>query len=500
MAQASANSKPYNYLLQLKLLPVLAFAALFDVHSLTTTRQINAAVVNISGRQRMLSQQTALLSLRMVCTPFKSEREDLHSKLLQSIDLMEESHDGLIYGNPKLNLPGQPSLTLRAIYFQPPLDLDQQIRRYIAAVRALLRAENTQLTQDNPHLGYILTAAATNLLAALDAAVSQYQEESDLEQFSVDFQQAELYQQSCDAAAIAQAQAEKLEKALDDLKNTQAQLIQTEKMSSLGQLVAGVAHEINNPIGFISGNLIHTDKYTQDLLTLIRLYQEHYPNPVPEIQATTEDIDWEFLQEDMSKMLSSMKSGADRISQIVLSLRNFSRLDEAENKSVNIHEGIDSTLLILQHRLKGGADQPNIEVVKEYGNLPLVECYSGQLNQVFMHILTNAIDALEEAASCEKATDKVLRIRIRTTLINPQRVQIAIADNGLEMDEAVHSRLFEPFFTTKPVGKGTGLGLSISYQIVVEKHGGSLRCELLPGEGAEFQIEIPTQQSDRSAS
>ncbi|WP_348234301.1 ATP-binding protein [Trichocoleus sp. DQ-U1] len=267
-------------------------------------------------------------------------------------------------------------------------------------------------------------------------------------------------------------------------------------MSSLGQLVAGIAHEINNPVNFIYGNLAHTDEYTKDLLNLLKLYQHHYSHPVPEIQDEMAAIDLDFLIGDLPKMLTSMKVGAERIRQIVLSLRNFSRLDEAEMKAVDIHEGIESSLLILQNRLKTKPDHPGIQLIKEYGDLPQVECYAGQLNQVFMNLLTNAIDALEERMERGEENTKsyIPKICIRTSVVNSDRVLISIADNGLGMTEAMKKQLFNPFFTTKPVGKGTGLGLSISYQIVVEKHGGQLHCLSEPGQGTEFAIAIPIQQ------
>lgn len=288
-------------------------------------------------------------------------------------------------------------------------------------------------------------------------------------------------------------QASKLKQALSELQQTQIQLIQTEKMSSLGQLVAGIAHEINNPVNFITGNLHYADSYIQDLLELIALYQQHYPEPVPEIAELAETIEIEYLLEDLPKLLSSMKLGADRIRQIVLSLRNFSRLDEAQKKPVDIHEGLDNTLLLLQHRLKEKPSYPGIELVKEYGNLPPVECYAGQLNQVFMNLLSNAIDALDEAVERGEFAnlEQGPMIRIRTEYTQPERVAIRIGDNGSGMPPEVLQRLFDPFFTTKPVGKGTGLGLSISYQIVVERHRGQLSCVSTPGEGAEFLIEIP---------
>jgi len=293
--------------------------------------------------------------------------------------------------------------------------------------------------------------------------------------------------------------AAQLEQTLQELKQTQAQLVQNEKMSSLGQLVAGVAHEINNPVNFIYGNLSHANTYTRELLELIHLYQEHYPQPAPKIQGKAEEIDVEFLIEDLPKLLNSMKVGADRIQAIVASLRTFSRMDEAEMKAVNIHDGIDSTLMILQSRLKSTDQRPGIAIQQEYGDLPLVECYAGQLNQVFMNIVSNAIDALEEVVERDQrertASDFTPTITIRTQKLDSSWIQITIADNGSGIPETIQQRLFDPFFTTKPVGKGTGMGLSISYQIVTEKHGGRLHCQSAPGTGTEFRIEIPLHQT-----
>ncbi|MBD1839517.1 HAMP domain-containing protein [Coleofasciculus sp. FACHB-64] len=288
-----------------------------------------------------------------------------------------------------------------------------------------------------------------------------------------------------------------LKNTLEELQRTQSQVVQSEKMSSLGQLVAGVAHEINNPVNFIHGNLTHVQEYTESLLELVELYQQHDPNPAPGIQSLAEDIDLEFLQEDLPKMLASMKLGTERIRQIVLSLRNFSRMDEAEFKAVDIHEGIDSTLMILQHRLKATSSRPEIELVKDYAELPLVECYVGQLNQVFMNILVNSIDAIDESnakRTYQNIQEHPNRITIRTSTVNAQWVKVAIADNGVGIAKEIQQRIFNPFFTTKPLGKGTGMGMSISYQIVVEKHGGKLECFSLPGEGTEFIIRIPLRQ------
>lgn len=293
---------------------------------------------------------------------------------------------------------------------------------------------------------------------------------------------------------------EQLEETLRDLQKVQSQLVQQEKMSSLGQLVAGVAHEINNPVNFIHGNLTHVEEYAQDLLSFVQLYQQHYPHPVVAIQAEAEEIDLKFLQADLPKMLASMKMGTDRIRQIVLSLRNFSRMDEAEFKVVDIHEGIESTLMILQHRLKARAERPEIEIVREYGSLPLVECFAGQLNQVFMNILANAIDALDEVnaqRTYQEIKTHPSRITLRTSTLNAEWVEIAISDNGPGMPEPCKQRIFNPFFTTKPAGKGTGMGMSISYQIITEKHQGRLKCFSTLGQGSEFVIQIPIQQNVR---
>lgn len=372
------------------------------------------------------------------------------------------------------------------------------------------------------------------LLIAYQCSEPRQWQESEVEflrqlsvQLSVAIQQAALFEQLADelmerkAAETALRKSEaalikqtrQREQALRELKQTQLQLIQTEKMSSLGQLVAGIAHEINNPVTFISGNINHADQYAHELLKLVQLYTKYYPQPVPEISDLVEDIDLEFLKADFPKVLNSMNMGASRIREIVLGLRNFSRLDEADRKPVDIHQGLENTLLILQHRLKPEA--VNIQLIKEYGKLPLVECYPGQLNQVFMNLLNNAIDTLDQdeqkgdgsssKRSLKNSQPNSRMIKISTEVIdnfksknlnsnspqNNQGIRIRIADNGAGIPPETKKRIFDPFFTTKPVGEGTGLGLSISYQIIVEKHGGRLQCISELGKGTEFIVEIP---------
>lgn len=289
-------------------------------------------------------------------------------------------------------------------------------------------------------------------------------------------------------------QTEELSRAFDELRQTQMQLVQTEKMSSLGQLVAGVAHEINNPVNFIYGNLVHAKEYTEDILGLLQLYQQHYNEPVPEIQEEAEAIEVEFLVEDLPQLLSSMMVGANRIKDIVASLRNFSRMDEAEMTQMHLSEGLDSTLTILQNRIKAKPNRPAVAIDKDYEDLPKVECYAGQMNQVFMNIISNALDAIEERdqeRSYRDIEDNPSRISLTIRKNDDNTATVCIGDNGPGVPENVRSQLFDPFFTTKPMGKGTGLGLSISAQIVRERHGGRLECQARSDGGTEFIITIP---------
>ena len=324
------------------------------------------------------------------------------------------------------------------------------------------------------------------------------------EQLAIALNQSQLYLKACKSAEDAQTSYEKLqyktqelENTIIELKSTQLKLIQSEKMSSLGQMIAGIAHEINNPVSFVHGNLFPACDYAQDLFKILELYKKYYPNPSAEIQEAIDEVELDFLKADFTRLLDSMKIGTNRIREIVVSLRNFSRLDEAEFKEADIHEGINNTLMILHHRLKDKSKYREIEIIKEYGQLPLVECYAGPLNQVFMNILVNAIDALDEynyQRTIEEINENPSNISIFTRVISKNIAEIQIVDNGVGIPQEVQSKLFDPFFTTKEVGKGTGLGLSISYQIIVDQHRGKLFCSSQPSGGTQFTIQIPITQ------
>lgn len=326
--------------------------------------------------------------------------------------------------------------------------------------------------------------------AEIQGGIAVFHNVTNLKQAEVALRRSEM---------CSREQAQQLDQALQALKKAQSQLIQTEKMSGVAQLVAGMAHEINNPISFIYGNITPANQYFEDLLRLLHLYQHHYANPVAEIEAEIDAIDLDFLVEDLRKLLKSIQSGADRVRQIVLSLRNFSRLDEAGIKSVDLHEGLESTLLFLQNRLQSKQEIPAIRVIRQYDRLPLVECYASQLNQVFINILANAIDAIEtkmqELIANQAASLFIPTITI-TTKHQDLKVTICIQDNGIGMTPETLQRLFDPFFTTKPVGQGIGLGLSVSYQIV-EKHHGTIEVASAQGQGSQIAIVLPVKEASK---
>ena len=380
--------------------------------------------------------------------------------------------------------------------FQPDIILLDVMMPGIDGFETCQRLKADPLTRSIPVI--FMTALSDSVdkvkglsLGAVDYITKPVQHEEALARIRVHLQLRDSQKQ-------LEQQTSELSQALDNLKQAQVHLVQSEKMSSLGQLVAGVAHEINNPMSFIHGNLPPAEEHISELMNFVDLYQECHPQPHAKIQAWMDDVDVDYLKEDLPKLMHSLKTGSDRIRQLVLSLRNFSRLDEAEVKAVDIHEGIESTLLILQHRLKARPEHPGIQVVREYGALPPIKCYPSQLNQVFMNILGNAIDALEERDQQRSSAEIRINpsvITIRTQILPNQAVAIQIANNGPSIEDNLCSKLFEPFFTTKPIGKGTGLGLSISYQIVTEKHRGKIYCQSKAEHGTEFTIELPIQQT-----
>ncbi len=387
----------------------------------------------------------------------------------------------------------------QAIISQPDLILLDVMMPGIDGFETCRRLKASPITDDIPVI--FMTALSDTRdkvrgfdLGAVDYVTKPFQEAELLARVTTQLKLRHLHQT---LEHQVEERTSELQAALHQVQQSQVRLVQSEKMAVLGQLVAGVAHEINNPVNFIYGNLAYVQTYIEDVLSFVQLYHQHSDNSAPELQKAAIDLDLEFIQQDLPKTLASMKMGTHRICEIVRSLRNFSRLDEAECKAVDIHEGINSTLLILQHRLKNKPDHPEIQVIREYGQLPLVECYAGSLNQVFMNILANAIDALEELSTKQTYQDNQTnpcRITIRTCTVDEHRVQVSIADNGGGIPEEIQSRIFDPFFTTKPVGKGTGMGMSISYQITTEKHNGTLTCVSKPGHGTQFTIQIPIRR------
>jgi two-component system, NtrC family, sensor kinase len=408
-------------------------------------------------------------------------------------------------------------------YTKPDLILMDIMMPGIDGFETCIRLKANPLTQDTP---VIFMSAITETvdkvnafkIGAVDYITKPIQHQEVLSRIQTHLTirnlQKKLYEnnkQLLESQAQESQKTLKLEQALRELQQTQLHLIQAEKISSLGKMISGVAHEINNPIGFISGNLGYANEYIRQLLELIELYQNTYINPTPQITAKTEAIELDFIKSDLCQIMNSIKVGAERLCQIVLLLRNFSRLQEAELKLVDIHEGIDSTLLLLQHRLEETSERLAIQVIKQYGNLTKIECYASQLNQVFMNILSNAIDALEASINSTVSLSKTEIetpdssqitqvkqpiIRIVTELIN-DHITISIADNGSGMTAEILQKLFEPFFTTKQVGSGTGLGLAICYQVVVEKHKGQLLVNSEINKGAEFIIKIPPHPPEK---
>jgi signal transduction histidine kinase len=383
----------------------------------------------------------------------------------------------------------------QAEYAQPDLILLDVMMPGIDGFETCRRLKSSQMTEDIPVV--FMTALSDTLdkvkgleIGAVDYITKPFQQEEVLARVKLHLKlyhlNRTLEQQVAERTAALLA-------SMENLQQAQVQLVQSEKMSTLGQLVAGVAHEINNPVGFIAGNLNPAKMYIQDLFNLISLYQKQFPEPGADIEKAIKRMDLEYIQEDLPKIITSMRDGVDRIRNISISLRTFSRSDIDHKEAFDVHEGLDSTSLILKYRLKANEFRPAIEVIKEYGDLPLVKCFPGQLNQVLMNLLANAIDAVEESnqeRSFEDIEERPNQIILQTELIDHQAV-IRIRDNGMGMTDGVKQRIFDHLFTTKPVGKGTGLGLAIARQIIVDRHGGTLEVDSVVGQGAEFVITLP---------
>jgi two-component system, NtrC family, sensor kinase len=454
----------------------MSTSAQFSSLQLDKERALDAVVINVSGRQRMISQRISLLVLQLAMHPDVAERGIIYQKLQNSLDCMLANHEGLLYGDLEANLPGNPSRAILSMHFDAPTQLDRKLRHYIAQVRGFMALMPDDLTLETPNLWELVTDDVEDLVYAIDTVVSQYQ-------FENESRQATMMEQLLDLCHRNAQQTLVLEQALADLKQIQTQLIQTERISGLGQIAAGIAHEINNPANFIFANLHHAKDYTDHLLNLIALYDQGADDR--QIDAFQTEIDLPFIQADFPRLIESMETGANRIQKIVTDLRTFARLDESEFKTIHLPEAIASVVMMINHRLtfQIGEAVRGIGLVQEYdAEIPPLYCYAGQLNQVLFHLLNNAIDALLSELPPQP------QIWITARLENAQTLQIAVADNGPGVPESLQQQIFNPFFTTKPIGQGKGLGLSLCYQLM-QSQGGEIRYQ--PGEGATFVVELP---------
>ncbi len=417
------------------------------------------------------------------------ELQRQHFWILPGLEVEIDEQDSIAEFSCGEGLPGQIWAKNKPLYFKNLVDNPSFLRQDFAQNLSLRHGYGFPISNRVQLVGVITFFTQEN----------QVLDDELINLLQIFGEQLGLFIQRKSAELKLRDYADRLESTLKELKQTQAQMIHTEKMSSLGQLVAGIAHEINNPINFIHGNLTPAQEYYQDFTDLLLLYEQHYPNPHKTIAQKREDLDIEFLKQDFGKLLQSMKIGTNRIQEIVLSLRNFSRLDETGLKTVDLHMGIDSTLLILQNRLKAhtniqtGKRKPAITIVKNYGQLSPIECYAGQINQVFMNIINNAIDALR-SPELSLSEERSLKITIDTENIERDRrpwIRITVSDNGIGIPESIQDKIFNPFFTTKPVGQGQGLGLAINYKIITERHGGRFYFRSKLGEGSQFILELP---------
>ncbi len=493
----------------LKLLTSIAFQAAGVINALLHERQLkesrqNDLIFRLSGQIResleldiilttAVTEIYATLNVDRCCFLWVQPRPRVPASLTGNLEIVTEakrSHLPSLVGNYPADIVGQLTQWFcqqQLVRIDDVQTLDHRPTLEFLHNQGLAALLSVPIQTRSGYIGAICCGTSQGARPWSDSEIALLKAVTN--QLAIALDQAELYEQSRDAAQLAQDKAQQLAETLQRLQQTQLQLIQSEKMSGIGQMMAGVAHEINNPATFIYGNLEFVQQYTQDLMGLLKLYQSECTSLSPALQDAIEKVELPFLLEDLPNTLDSMAVGTERIRDIVLSLKNFARSDQTQSKSVDIHEGIDSTLLILRHRLKANHDFPGIEIVKNYGDLPLITCYPSQLNQVFMNLLANAVDVLETRPFTSSPT-----ITIHTQRTATDHVQIRIEDNGPGIPADIHTKLFDPFFTTKEVGKGTGLGLSISYQIITERHNGRLECQSEMGQGTTFMIEIPIHQ------
>ncbi|HLP87112.1 MAG TPA: ATP-binding protein [Nostocaceae cyanobacterium] len=461
-------------------------------------------MINLSGRQRMLSQRIAKTLLQLQFEQhLNQDITTSQAELVQAYQLFDQTLMGFQIGQDVVGSDGK-QVFLPSVESAKGREIINQAQEIWNIYKT--RIEVVITSQRSFFQPALIDAIAFSkqhnlkLLDLMNQLTIEQQRIADYKAFILQIFQGLglvlsltnffiLFSQSLRKLKDSDAQIQTVQ---IELEQKQIQLIQNEKMSSLGQLVAGIAHEINNPINFIRPNIAHLNLYTTNLLELIALYEKHTVKSVPEIEEFMELIDLDFIKNDLLKIQQSMEIGTKRIQQVVTSLKTFSHLDESELKEVDIHKNIDTILEIIQGRFSAQLNCPVIEIYKDYDQLPLVECYAAKLNQVFLNILTNAIDAIEE-----KKQHPNPQIRINTKLLKNHCVLICIADNGVGISAETQRRIFDPFFTTKPIGKGTGLGLSVSYQIIVQEHHGKIQCISTPGTGTEFQIEIPITQNSR---
>ncbi len=457
----------------------------------TAQREIDAAILDVSGRQRMLSQRISLILIQLASSNNVAHRSEYLAEIRQLIHTIHSSHLGLLHGNAELKLPGNNSDAINRLFWDEPVHLNRQLMHFVKQVQYLVQLPD--LSFDHGDLRQLTTHTAKALLDALDLVVKQYAQESETRQVAMVTQLAELCDRQEQMIAQTQAQTQELHDTLNALHDTQIRLIHSEKMNGLSQLVAGIAHEINNPINFIHANLSHAIDYAQDLTQLLKIYQDSYPEATPPIQDYYDSIDGNFLMADFPRLIKSMESGTTRVRSIVLSLRSFARLDEADFKPVSLEEGLASSVLFMQHRLETyRAQQIDIQLHYDYQTLPDVTCYPALINQVFTALLNNAIDALAEK---HHKTPPCLNpnILLRTRLLEAENsIVIEITDNGIGIPRSIYPRIFNPFFTTKPIGQGTGLGLAVCDQIIA-RHGGRITIESEPNQGTTVSVYLPIQ-------